>query len=165
MITTKTGTKTFPDDLPAPYEVPINSSIQIKLQWIDGFLTSRSFITIIHINDDMIQKIQLLLTTLGIYSYIEKSTPTKVPLPDNKNILISNFGLLIPWAEFFKLKELGFETKINVPEEYEMESSLDLFVSEVIDIGRISPTYSFIEEKNNAGIFNGILTGQCLEII
>ena len=37
-------------------------------------------------------------------------------------------------------------------------------ISEVIDEGRLSDTYCFMEPKRHAGIFNGILTGQCNEI-
>lgn len=40
----------------------------------------------------------------------------------------------------------------------------NLFIDSVVDNGRISDTYCFKEEKRGMGIFNGILTGQCLEI-
>ena len=38
-------------------------------------------------------------------------------------------------------------------------------VIDIIDTQTVGPTYCFAETKNYAGIFNGILTGQCLEII
>jgi ribonucleotide reductase alpha subunit len=38
-------------------------------------------------------------------------------------------------------------------------------VVSIIDTGRVDDTYCFTEEKNHAGVFNGILTGQCAEII
>jgi len=38
-------------------------------------------------------------------------------------------------------------------------------VVEVVDNGRIDDTYCFNEPENNAGVFNGILTGNCTEII
>lgn len=169
IITTESGAKAFPDNLPAPYTVPINSSISVKVQWLSGFLTARSFVTklgvtLININDTLLQDIQLLLTTLGVRSFFEQNAPTKVPLPENKNIMISNCGLMIPWNEFAKLQTLGLTTSHVIPENYSNEFN-DLLVTEIIDIGRLSPTYCFTEEKNNAGIFNGILTGQCLEVI
>ena len=40
----------------------------------------------------------------------------------------------------------------------------NIFIDSVVDNGRISDTYCFTEEKRGMGIFNGILTGQCLEI-
>ena len=40
----------------------------------------------------------------------------------------------------------------------------NIFIDSVVDNQRISDTYCFTEEKRGMGIFNGILTGQCLEI-
>ena len=41
----------------------------------------------------------------------------------------------------------------------------DTTIIDVIDEGRISDTYCFTEPKRNMGIFNGILTGNCSEIL
>ena len=41
----------------------------------------------------------------------------------------------------------------------------EVTVSKVEDFGRYDDTYCFTEEKNHAGVFNGILTGQCAEIV
>jgi ribonucleotide reductase alpha subunit len=38
-------------------------------------------------------------------------------------------------------------------------------VKEIIETGRIDDTYCFTEPKRHMGIFNGIITGQCTEII
>ena len=38
-------------------------------------------------------------------------------------------------------------------------------VTAVVQMGRVGPTYCFTEHINNAGVFAGILTGQCAEII
>ena len=38
-------------------------------------------------------------------------------------------------------------------------------VMQVIDVGRVDDTYCFTEPINHAGVFNGILTGQCAEIV
>jgi ribonucleotide reductase alpha subunit len=38
-------------------------------------------------------------------------------------------------------------------------------VRAVIQLGRVSPTFCFTEPINNAGVFAGILTGQCAEIV
>lgn len=40
-----------------------------------------------------------------------------------------------------------------------------VFVSEVVDNGRIDDTYCFTEPKRHMGVFNGILTGQCTEVV
>ncbi len=41
----------------------------------------------------------------------------------------------------------------------------EVTVVKVEDFGRYDDTYCFTEEQNHAGVFNGILTGQCAEII
>jgi ribonucleotide reductase alpha subunit len=41
----------------------------------------------------------------------------------------------------------------------------DIYITDVIDENRYDDTYCFTEPKENKGIFNGILTGQCSEII
>ena len=41
----------------------------------------------------------------------------------------------------------------------------EVTVSKVEDFGRYDDTYCFTEEQNHAGMFNGILTGQCAEIV
>jgi ribonucleotide reductase alpha subunit len=169
MVTTPTGTKEFPDNLPTPYTVPINSSVEIKLKWLAGFVVSRSHVTklgltMININESMLQNIQLLLTTLGVRSYLERCDPHTIPLSSGKETTISNYGLVVSWSELLKLKKLGFVTECSAPECSEPMTD-DLVVTDIIDIGRLAPTYCFTEEKNNAGVFNGILTGQCLEII
>ena len=47
----------------------------------------------------------------------------------------------------------------------EQDSPVELYVSHVEDNGRTDDTYCFNEPENHAGVFNGILTGNCSEII
>ena len=170
MITLPDGTKAFPDNLPQAYAVPINSSVQTKLDWLAGFFDTRSFVskigaTLIHINDKLLQDVQLLLTTLGTRSVLVHTEPKKIPLNDTKTITLQNYELAVPWEEFAKLKDLGLKCRCTTFDPPAVNKALELVVTDIVDIGRLSPTYCFTEEKNNAGIFNGILTGQCLEVI
>lgn len=51
---------------------------------------------------------------------------------------------------------------------YSSEPDVKMFpgkVNLILDTGREEPTYCFTEPFNHAGVFGGILTGQCLEII
>ncbi|CAH6420043.1 Ribonucleoside-diphosphate reductase large subunit, partial [uncultured virus] len=170
MVTTEKGGKAFPDNMPAPYAVPINSSVFNKIQWLSGFLDARSFsgnqgIALLNINETLLQNVQLLLTTLNVRSIVNKGDTVKVPLPDGKSVSVYNYGLMIPWDGIRKLRTLGLIGRYRDGDIPTLETTLDLLVSDIVDIGRLSPTYCFTEEKNNAGIFNGILTGQCLEVI
>jgi len=156
--------KVFPDDLLQAYTVPINSSVVTKLQWLAGFLDARSFISkmgvsLININDTLLQDIQLLLTTLGVCSVIEKNNSVKVPLGNGKLISLRNYTLIIPWKEFKHLVKLGLPgaySTIEIPDETQ---TIPLIVKDIVDIGRMAPAYFLVEPINNAVVYNGILTG------
>jgi ribonucleoside-diphosphate reductase alpha chain len=173
MISDVNGRKLFPDNLPAPYLVPINASLEVKLEWLAGFFDVRSFITkfgisIVSVNDKLLQDTQLLLTTLGTYSLLEHEENVKVPLSEEKTISICNYSLIIPWQEFEILLKLGLKgiySELEIPKESEGSNNISLLIKHVVDVGRISSAFCFSEPKNNAGVFNGILTGQCSEII
>lgn len=73
----------------------------------------------------------------------------KFILPDGSRIDASNLetGMdLMSWTD-----DLGYEK--------------EACVSMVTDLQRVSPTYCFTEPLRHQGVFNGILTGQCTEII
>jgi ribonucleotide reductase alpha subunit len=49
--------------------------------------------------------------------------------------------------------------------EWKNTPAYEVTVTKVEDFGRYDDTYCFTEEQNHAGVFNGILTGQCAEIV
>lgn len=167
MVTSQNGDKEFPKNLPQPFKVPINSSVNIKLKWLDGFISTRSFsgdigIYLVNVNEKLIQDIQLLLTTLGVYSFIQQSNQHKINVPSSGSIMVMNYILIIPWPYYKKLCENGLEHKYKHLDKIHQLENMPipkLLVSEIIDIGIFAPTYYFIEKKNSAGMLNGILTG------
>jgi ribonucleotide reductase beta subunit family protein with ferritin-like domain len=71
------------------------------------------------------------------------------------------YCLYISLANVHKLVTLGFTPRrLKVVTKEVKENAVLLRVKEIIDSGRISPTFCFTEPKRHAGIFNGILTGQ-----
>uniref|UniRef100_A0A6C0JYJ3 ribonucleoside-diphosphate reductase n=1 Tax=viral metagenome TaxID=1070528 RepID=A0A6C0JYJ3_9ZZZZ len=62
----------------------------------------------------------------------------------------------------FKCENIDIESIIESIKEV---SEYDISIIEIVDSGRIDDTYCFTEPKRHMGIFNGILTGQCTEII
>ena len=64
-----------------------------------------------------------------------------------------------------RLIPLTLPENIDPEVEDELESYDDLEVCGVCDFGEIDDTYCFTEPKRHLGVFNGILTGQCTEII
>jgi ribonucleotide reductase beta subunit family protein with ferritin-like domain len=171
------------------YVVPINYSIETRLRWLEGYVDAYG--TILHntssIHIDSIQyyflkDIQILLTTLGIHSYIEISKKDSIKMLLPKNDGTGEYGLYdcancyvlyINSSDVYQLLELGFK-----PKRPDILSHLSLDVSRtdiyrkcikndtticIVSIQKISdnePTYCFNEPKLHTGIFNGILTGQ-----
>jgi hypothetical protein len=79
-----------------------------------------------------------------------------------KRLVITNDGLN-------KLKFYGFRRKNVDVGAYEPNDEAlkewDVIVTEIIHNGRRDDTYCFNEPMRHRGIFNGLLTGQCTEIV
>jgi ribonucleotide reductase alpha subunit len=54
---------------------------------------------------------------------------------------------------------------IDMFDPYDTKHKTSLTIKSVTDLGRIDETYCFTEPKRNMGVFNGILAGNCLEIL
>jgi ribonucleotide reductase alpha subunit len=133
-----------------------NASINDKLRWLEGYydangiIGENGYIEIHQINKEILINIRLMLHTLGIESTI--------------SLLKDNFKLLISPLLFdigFKPKKLILEGKQN---------SLN-FEKQFVKVISVEPsfknvdTYCFTEPLKHLGMFNGILTGQCNEIV
>jgi ribonucleotide reductase alpha subunit len=95
--------------------------------------------------------------------------------------LLQTIGLNISMLKYFedeyliylnlnnalKLKNVGFMNDVleNFIETTQKNQCYKLYVKKIVNQGRIDDTYCFTEPKRHMGIFNGILTGQCSEII
>lgn len=75
--------------------------------------------------------------------------------------------LLISSSAVHRLHEIGLEChRLQITGD-KPQRNAEQFVTvlSVQDNGRVDDTYCFNEPENHAGIFNGILTGNCSEII
>ena len=172
----------LPDELAEKYYVPINSSLQCRLTWLAGLIDSdgsdcingsNESLQIGSIHFEFLDRVRLMLLTLGICSKVTLSQSERICLlPDGKGgrkeyACRPLWRLLISSSNLYILKLLGFtchRVKFtgNLPQR-----NAEQFTSvvSVVDDGRIDDTYCFNEPENNAGVFNGILTGNCTEII
>lgn len=160
------------------YFVPINYSIETKLRWLEGYVdadgcinsSKKKFtsIQITSIESQFLKNIQLMLTTLGVHTNIRlQSGERKTLLPDGKGgKKMYNCKAIevmyIRSPEVHKLQKLGFAPKrliLNTDKKTITNPQL-ITVVDVVDEGRISPTYCFTESKRHAGTFAGIVTGQ-----
>lgn len=160
------------------YYVPLNYSINTKLRWIEGLFDADACIKIskqehtsiqfTSINYTFIKEVQLLLTTLGVYSSIKCVRDVCTQLFPDGNGGFNEYNCQPVYCMYItqyyvnKLEEIGFSPKrlqINTTNSIAQNNQLIRVVS-VIDTLIDSETYCFNEPKNHTGIFNGILTGQ-----
>ena len=170
--------------------VPINYSLHSKLTWLAGYcfiinqvyndshkhdtldhdcnnnkhydmyIYTNKYLKILSTNKKILLKLKLMLQTCGINPAIcLYNDPTNIDL----------WSLVISAAELLHLISLGFNTsELILSNTYYADKQTDNtrnFIISVVDNNRTDKTYCFNETKRHAGIFNGIITSQCTEII
>ena len=174
----------IPKDISPKYTVPINAEIENKLQWLAGICDSDGCvckngsnlsIQIGSIDKNFLLKIRLMLQTLGVESKINKSHNKCLKnMPDGKGgeklyECQEMWRILISSSQLEKLLYLGFECyrlKLDNFKAPNREAYSFIKVESVeLETGIVSDTFCFTEEKKHMGMFNGILTGQCCEIV
>ena len=172
----------LPKDLNPKFDVPFNASINDRLRWFEGYCDTDGSIArngtneslqICSINKEFLLNIRLMLHTLNIQSKVTICKEERVELlPDghggkkefNCKIL---YRLLVSSCDLYKLSQLGFKPKRLIFEIREPQRDANKFVK-VVSIEESFQnvdTYCFTEPLKHMGIFNGILTGQCAEIL
>lgn len=172
----------LPLDLEKKFNVPLNTSIQCRLDWLAGYLDADGCISrngtnesiqVSSIEYEFLKNVQAMFVTLGVQSKLSQMFPArKTMLPDGHGGY-SEFDcnplwrLIISSSGLYHLSTLGFKTHrlkwiARLPQR-----NAEQFVSvvQVVTRGRRDDTYCFNEPINHAGVFNGILTGNCTEII
>ncbi len=130
--------------------VPLNCGLEARAKWLSGFIDGACPHSKYEITgpSDGINDIQLLIQTMGCNTMSTK-------ISDTKRKLILTIG------NFHKLKHIsGFDPRVLRGVTTSEEPDL---VITVVSKTNKDPqhTYCFEEHMRNAGVFNGILTGQC----
>ncbi len=173
---------TLHKDMKEKFFVPLNQSLNVTLRWLEGYCDADGTIAkngtneslqITSIEKDFLLKIKLTLQVIGIDSKVTKNKDArKVLMPDHKGgkkeyDCKEIFRLLISSNELYKLSKLGFAPKRLKFDERIPQRDASQFIK-VVGIDKIDvheDTYCFTEPKRNMGMFNGLLTGQCAEIV
>lgn len=165
--------------------VPLdNYTIDSKLKWFSGLCDSDGTVTkngdtqsiqISSINYEFLQKIQLMLHTLGIISKVTKASNCgthMLPANDgtgNNKLYYCNtlYRLLIGQTGIVQLSSLGFITNRLIITDHlpDRECTQYISIQSIEEYSGLSDTYCFTEHKRGMGIFNGIVTGNCMEIL
>jgi ribonucleoside-diphosphate reductase alpha chain len=153
--------------------VPMECNLDIKLKWFAGYVDADGSVStngkihkllIRNRNCDFLNNIRLMLTTMGIQSDVVVATKSMFTL------VIINVGLQ-------KLVDLGFnlylKEKILLYPQRKIQQHISdrddtsgfITVTNVKYLSEPQDTYCFKEEKLGLGTFEGIVTGQCAEIV
>jgi len=140
--------------------VPINYSLQSKLEWFAGYCDADGCIVrndknqslqISCIHKEFLINIKLMLQTCGISS--------KVTLNMEERL----WRLLVNSNDLQSLTKLGFSPKRLLIKEHSPQRNASAFVkiSKITDNNEVDKTFCFNESKRHSGIFNGVITSQC----
>ena len=158
-----------------------NDSIVSRLYYLAGLLDSDGCINskdgsvaISSIDKNFLKELFKMLATLGVNSSIsEMKEEGERELPANngtgeKKVYFCNkcYRLTISAWNVKKLLELGLKTyRLKLEPNPNRDASRFVYVTDVVRIENEPTVYCFTEEKNHTGIFNGVMTAQCGEIL
>jgi ribonucleotide reductase alpha subunit len=173
----------LPMDIADKFYVPMNNTLKNKLEWFSGYCDADGTIAkngknqqlqVASINKDFLLKVKLMLQTCGINPKVKKNKEQGTSLlPDGKGgqRLFDTkevYRLLITSVDLRILVKAGFSPKrlvVNTENILQRSASQFVKIKKVINNDRIDDTFCFTEPKRHMGVFNGILTGQCSEIM
>lgn len=170
------------NDIAEKFVVPTNYSIKSKLEWLagvcdgDGTVSrngTNESIQIGSIHKEYLDNIMYMLQTMGIHSKVTKNRDERQALlPDGNGDrkfykCKASYRLLISSIDTQKLLVLGFSpNRLSITKNKPQRNARQFVkVLDIVDDGRCDNTYCFTEHKRGMGMFGGVLTGQCAEII
>lgn len=151
--------------------VPSNHSITYKMDWFSLYTDKKgtllndkslAFSTNSRKNKQLID-IKMMLQTCGINPHVKN---VDIGHTNDNDIILTEL-IILPF-ELQKLFSLGFSTKLLNNSKLSTEvNSIPQYITiaKIVDEGRRDDTFCFTEPKRNAGIFNGIITSQCTEVV
>lgn len=173
----------LPMDIEEKFYVPLNHTLKDKMDWFSGYCDADGSIAnngtnqqlqICSVNKDFLLKVRLMLQTCGVNPKVRKNKEIGTSLlPDGRGgqRLFDTqelYRLLITSTDLRILVKAGFTPKrliINTENIIQRSASHFIKIKEVVDNNRIDDTFCFTEPKRHMGVFNGIITGQCSEIM
>jgi ribonucleoside-diphosphate reductase alpha chain len=173
-------------NLPEKFKVPLYENATTRLQWFAGLCDAdghtqgcpgnptQKSISVASIHLSFLRKIQLMLQTLGTSSVIGLLHEAgESELPDGKGgkkmfdtqacwrLVVSALGVETLIRAGFKTHRLDLSDFTPVTRDVRQY----VRVVSIEDSNRWDATYCFNEPKRHMGVFNGIITGNCTEIV
>lgn len=156
-------------------------SIQHRLDYLAGLLdsdgcvnTKEGSVAISSVDKNFLKDLFKMLSTMGVNSCIsemkeegERALPANNGTGENKIYFCNKcYRLTISAWNVRELMELGLKTyRLNLNPNPNREASRFVYVTEIVRRDNEPTVYCFTEPKNHTGIFNGVMTAQCGEIL
>jgi len=175
----------YVQNLRSKYYVP-NGFIKLsaRLEWLAGWLDADGSVARNGDNESLtgtssnltfLREVQDMLQTMGVNAKISKMRDAgyrMLPCNDGsgdyrKYYCETSYRLLISSGATQKLLKLGLPIKRLKVQARDIQREAEQFavVTDIVVTGRIDDTYCVTEPKRHMAVFNGILTGQCAEIV
>jgi ribonucleoside-diphosphate reductase alpha chain len=173
-------------NLPEKFRVPLYESVTTRLQWFAGLCDAdghtqgcpgnptQKSISVASIHLSFLRKIQLMLQTLGTSSVIgllHEAGETELPDGNGGKKMFDTqtcWRLVVSALGVETLIRSGFKThRLDLSDFTPVSRDVRQYVRVVSieDNNRWDKTYCFNEPKRHMGIFNGVITGNCTEIV
>jgi ribonucleoside-diphosphate reductase alpha chain len=170
----------LPKDIDEKYTVPFEYSLKSKLEWLSGLFDGDGCVTrhaggrgvsiqVGSIHYEFLNEVLLMLQTMGVNARLNMARKSgERKLPGGTYMCRDLWRLLIPSGGVEVLKSLGLSpNRLNIITEQKPNREALHFekIVSVEDFSETADTFCFNEPLRHRGIFNGILTGNCTEII
>jgi ribonucleoside-diphosphate reductase alpha chain len=167
----------LPFDIEDKYFVPINYSVETKLEWLSGLLDGDGCavshiegngcsIQLASINKKFLCDIVYMLQTLGCHSSIRPMHGER-----QTSIISGTYNCKASWRLLIASKAVEHLQAIGMsPRRLKLNGTSNRNATHyqrivsVEDLDETADTYCFTEHKRNMGMFNGMLLGNCSEI-
>jgi hypothetical protein len=157
--------------------VPFEWCLTSKIEWLSGLFDGdgteliEGGLQLCSTEFNFLKDLQKLLSTLGINSKVVHAQEEGNRLmPDGKGgekeyFCQKSWRICIGAVQMQELKTLGLQCeRMSFDKTPQRDASQFVKIVKIEDAGYADVVYCFNEPNRNYGVFNGILTGQCVEI-
>ena len=158
--------------------IPFEANLKSRLSWLaglfdgDGCELKEGGLQLVSIDFAFLNGLQRLVSTCGVNSKILKYKDAEYRnLPDQKGgtksyLCKATKRICISSAGVQKLKKLGmFCNRLSFDKSPNRDASRFAQIVGVEELGIEEFVYCFNEPKRHLGVFNGVVTGQCTEVV
>jgi ribonucleotide reductase alpha subunit len=158
--------------------IPFKYNLKSKLDWLsglfdgDGCELKEGGVQLVSVDNTFLLGLQKLLTTIEIPSKIVPAAKEGYrSMPNGKHgnkdfFCQASNRICIGAVQMQRLKFLGLKCeRLKLDKNPKMDASRFVTVIDVTENGVADTVYCFNEPKRHTGIFNGVLTGQCTEVV